>query len=57
MKSQVLNNFDMQWLTVTAFVLFLVFFISVVIWTFRTGSKDLYKQVGDIPFTGEDRNE
>lgn len=57
MKSQVLNNFDLQWLTVTAFVLFLVFFVAMVLWTFRRGSKELYNSVRVIPLESESNHE
>lgn len=50
MKSQVLSNFAWTDLTVLAFIIFLAFFIFVVVWTFRKGSKRFYDDAGNIPF-------
>jgi len=50
MKSQVLSNFVWTDLTVLAFIIFLTFFISVFVWTFRKNSKKFYQDVGNIPF-------
>ena len=51
MKSQVLSQFSMPSLTVAAFIIFLLFFIGVVYWTFRKGSKDLYDNVSKMPLS------
>lgn len=51
MKSEVLSNFAMPGLTIAAFIIFLVFFISVVFWTFRKGTKELYEDVSEIPLS------
>lgn len=53
MKSQVLSNFAWTDLTVLAFIIFLIFFISVFVWTFRKNSKKFYQDVGNIPFDEE----
>lgn len=50
MKSQVLSNFAWTDLTVVAFLIFLFFFIAVLYWTFRKGSKSYYENAGTIPF-------
>lgn len=50
MKSQVLSNFQWTDLTVVAFVIFLTFFLFVLYWTFRKGSKGYYQDAGSIPF-------
>lgn len=50
MKSQVLSNFAWTDLTVLAFVIFLAFFVFVVVWTFRKGSKKYYENAGCLPF-------
>lgn len=50
MKSQVLSNFAWTDLTVLAFIIFLTFFIFVVYWTFRRGSKNFYEDASSIPF-------
>lgn len=49
MKSQVLSNFAWTDLTVVAFVIFLSFFIFVLFWTFRKGSKNYYENAGSLP--------
>lgn len=51
MKSQVLSNFAWTDLTVLAFVIFLAFFVFVVVWTFRKGSKKYYENAGSLPFS------
>ena len=50
-KSLVLSNFDMIWLTVSAFLIFLSFFVFIVYWTFRTGSKKHYIRVSELPLS------
>jgi cbb3-type cytochrome oxidase subunit 3 len=47
----------MPGLTVAAFVIFLIFFIAVVVWTFRNGTKQLYEGVSELPLKDGVRNE
>ena len=49
MKSQVLSNFQWPLLSIAAFLIFLLFFISVVIWTLRRGTNELYEETAHIP--------
>ena len=35
----------------------LLFFIGVIVWTFRPGSKEIYKDISDIPFRNEEFKE
>tara|TARA_R110002072_G_scaffold534_2_gene3574 strand:- start:111451 stop:111645 length:195 start_codon:yes stop_codon:yes gene_type:complete len=49
MKSQVLSNFAWTDLTVVAFVIFLTFFLTMLYWVFRNGSKKLYQSVEQLP--------
>lgn len=50
MKTEVLSHFQWPELTVVAFLIFFIFFLSVLFWTVRKGSKQLYQHVSDIPF-------
>jgi hypothetical protein len=50
MKSEVLNQLPYTWMPVLAFFIFLSLFSFVIYWTFRKGSKDFYKNIGEIPF-------
>lgn len=50
MKSQVLSNFAWTELTIAAFFIFLLFFCAVIYWTFRKGTKTIYKDAGNLPF-------
>ncbi len=38
-----------------ALVMLVVFFVGVVIWAFRPGSRDTYRDTADIPFRHEDK--
>ncbi|MCP4914697.1 MAG: cbb3-type cytochrome c oxidase subunit 3 [Oligoflexia bacterium] len=49
MKSQVLSSFAWTDLTVLAFIIFLTFFVAMIYWVFRKGSKNLYKSVEQLP--------
>jgi len=49
MKSTVLSQFTMPWLTAMACLLFVGVFLGILIWTFRRGSKKVYEECGQIP--------
>lgn len=38
-------------------VLFLVFFVAVLFWIYRPGSKSTYDEESQLPFTDEERRE
>jgi cbb3-type cytochrome oxidase subunit 3 len=50
MKSQVLSNFAWPELSILAFLIFLTFFCGMIYWTFRKGTRSLYKDVSTLPF-------
>ncbi len=54
MKQEVLKAFDIQWLPVTALVLFLTSFILYTWWTYRAANKNFYEQLGKIPLDDKD---
>ncbi len=56
MKSQVLANWDMPWLSTFALLIFVTIFITVLFLIFRKDSKKTYQEVGNIPLS-EGRNE
>jgi cbb3-type cytochrome oxidase subunit 3 len=45
MKKEVMANMDaaLTWMPVAALLIFLVVFIGVLIWSFRKGSDEVYK--------------
>lgn len=49
MKSQVLANWDMPWLSSLALILFFTVFAVMLIMIFRKGSKQLYVQASALP--------
>ncbi len=49
MKQQVLNNFDMPWLPVTALMIFVVSFLIYTWWTFRKDRAGQYIEMSQIP--------
>ncbi len=50
MKSEVLSNIPWPSLSIAGFFIFLLVFIGVIYWTFRKGSKDIYKDAQSTPF-------
>ena len=53
MKSQVLANFDITWLPVTALIIFLVVFFGVLLLIFRKDSKKIYNQAESLPLEND----
>lgn len=49
MKQQVLNNFDMPWLPVTALIIFVVCFLIYTWWTFSKDRVEQYVETSLIP--------
>jgi cbb3-type cytochrome oxidase subunit 3 len=39
---------------IMSLIFFFVFFSSVLVWVFRPGSKETYKECGEIPIKKED---
>jgi cbb3-type cytochrome oxidase subunit 3 len=57
MKSQVLSNIPWPSLSIAGFFIFLLVFCGVIYWTFRKGSKEIYKNAECTPFDeGEPAN-
>lgn len=50
MKSEVLKNFDLPWLSVTAEILFLVLFIGVVFYAISKKNKNTFEENANLPF-------
>ena len=58
MKSSVLANFDMTWLPLTALILFVAVFASMLLMVFRKGSSEIYQEAEQLPLTnGGNQNE
>lgn len=49
MKQAVLSHFDLPWLPLTAFVMFIVCFGLYTYWTFRKSNKQFYENASLIP--------
>jgi cbb3-type cytochrome oxidase subunit 3 len=49
MIRQVLSNFPYALMPTAVMLLFLLFFISVVIWVYRKGSTEFYGQIEQLP--------
>ncbi len=49
MKQQALKTFDMQWLPVTALILFVVCFTMYTWWTYRRQNRPHFERVAQIP--------
>ena len=43
-----------QWLGIFALMVFFLFFLGVIAWVFRPGSKEKYDAMGSIPLKGDD---
>ncbi|MFZ3231459.1 MAG: CcoQ/FixQ family Cbb3-type cytochrome c oxidase assembly chaperone [Pseudobdellovibrio sp.] len=54
MKQDGLKYFTDTYLTSIGLMLFFTFFVVVVFWVFRKGSKQFYNRTALIPFEGED---
>ena len=50
MDYHILREIADSWVLLALFV----FFIGVVIWAFRPGSREIHKETADIPFRHED---
>lgn len=50
MMQQVLSRFPLTEWTGVGLVLFLSVFIGAAVWVFRSGSEDIYRQMGELPF-------
>lgn len=50
MKAEVLAHFHLTWMTCAALILFFSLFVGTLIWIFRRGSTDYYKNAAQLPF-------
>ncbi len=57
MKSEVLKNFPLPWLTVVGLLLFASVFVGILIWTRRPGSTALYRRMASLPLIESDSQE
>lgn len=49
MKQEVLKNWDLPWLPVTALIIFVVCFGIYTFWTFRKKNKGFYEDASRVP--------
>lgn len=49
MKKEVLSQFDMPWLPLTALAIFAVCFIAYTYWTFKKSNKKFYENSSLMP--------
>ena len=49
MKSQAFTHYTDQLLTSAGLVIFFVFFVGVVFWVYRKGSKEVYNHLDKLP--------
>lgn len=54
MKQQVLSNWNLPWLPLTALIIFVVCFAAYTFWTFRKQNKSYYEQASLIPLKDKD---
>jgi cbb3-type cytochrome oxidase subunit 3 len=54
MKQTVLQAWDLQWLSVTALVLFVICFSVYTWWTFRRENRSAYEEASRIPLNDKD---
>ncbi len=52
MKAEALANFPFVGLTMIALVIFALFFVGMVVWTFRSGSNKVYEHAESLPLEG-----
>jgi cbb3-type cytochrome oxidase subunit 3 len=50
---EVLSQFPFALMPTLVMLLFLLFFVSMVIWVYRRGSSELYKEIEQIPLGEE----
>lgn len=50
MHKQILSQFDMPWLPITALIIFFVCFIIFMYWTYKKENKSFYEYTSQIPF-------
>ncbi len=53
MKQVVLAGFNWTYLTNFALIIFMILFISILIWIFRKESNDVYKEAANMPLAEE----
>lgn len=56
MKAQVLANFPYIWVTVVAFIIFLIVYIGVVYFALNKDNKKLFDACSNIPLEDENIN-
>lgn len=54
MKQEVLKAFDLQWLPVTALVIFVASFVLYTWWTYRADNKAHFEKISQIPLDDKD---
>ena len=57
MKSQVMSQFNIPWLPVTALILFSTLFIGVVWWVTKKSNKERYDEAAQIPLSEGEKHE
>ncbi len=58
MKSQVLSNWDMPWLSSFALILFVAIFVVMLLMIFRKGSSQTYSSASALPLDeGSEKND
>lgn len=55
MKSSAFEHFTMTYLPTIGLFLFLAVFIMACIWVYRSGSKDFYRELSELPFQKEEK--
>lgn len=53
MKQQVLQHFEMPWLTCVGLLVFVAVFLGAVAWVTRRGGTEFYRALGRLPFEGD----
>jgi cbb3-type cytochrome oxidase subunit 3 len=49
MKQEILKNFDLPWLPVTALVIFVGCFMAYAWWTFKKSNREMFDEISKIP--------
>jgi cbb3-type cytochrome oxidase subunit 3 len=57
MKSQVLAQFPMIWLSVVGLMIFVIVFSGVSLMTFRRGNREQFEKAAFLPLNDEAENE
>ena len=57
MKQEGLKFFTETYLTSIGLILFFVFFVCVMLWVYRSSSKELYKRLEKLPLLDGDSHE